>query len=92
MPGLPTISETLPGVEMSSWLGLAVPAATPRAVVDRLNGEIRSILEMSDVRRRLADLSGVPAPSSPEEMRALVEREIARWKRVVELKNIERQN
>jgi hypothetical protein len=34
----------------------------------------------------------VPTPSSPEEMRALIEREIARWKRVVELKNIERQN
>jgi tripartite-type tricarboxylate transporter receptor subunit TctC len=44
------------------------------------------------VRQRLADLSGVPTPSSPEEMRALIEREIARWKRVVELKNIERQN
>ncbi len=92
MPGLPTISETLPGLEMSSWLGLAVPAGTPRAIVDRLNGEVRSILEMPDVRRRLSDLSGVPAPSTPEEMRALVEREIARWKRVVELKHIERQN
>jgi tripartite-type tricarboxylate transporter receptor subunit TctC len=92
MPGLPTISETLPGLEMSSWLGLAVPAGTPRAIVDRLNAEVRSILEMPDVRRRLADLSGVPAPSTPEEMRALVEREIARWKRVVELKHIERQN
>ncbi|TMH90572.1 MAG: tripartite tricarboxylate transporter substrate binding protein [Betaproteobacteria bacterium] len=92
LPGVPTISETLPGVEVNSWLGLAVPAATPRAIIDRLNGEIRSILEMPDVRQRLADLSGVPAPSSPEEMRALVEREIARWKRVVDLKNIERQN
>jgi tripartite-type tricarboxylate transporter receptor subunit TctC len=92
MPGLQTISETLPGVEVNSWLGLAVPAATQRAIVDRLNGEVRSILEMPDVRQRLADLSGVPTPSSPEEMRALVEREIARWKRVVELKNIERQN
>src|SRR5260370_455210 len=39
MPGLPTISETLPGVELSSWLGLAVPAAAPRAGTDRLNGE-----------------------------------------------------
>ncbi len=77
---------------MSSWLGLAVPAATTRAIVDRLNGEIRSILQMPDVQQRLADLSGVPTPSSPEEMRALVEREITRWKRVVELKNIERQN
>src|SRR6266566_1583167 len=91
-PARQTISETLPGVEMSSWLGLAVPAATTRAIIARLNGEIRSILEMPEVRQRLADLSGVPAPSSPEEMRALVEREIARWKRVVELKNIERQN
>src|SRR5437879_4325642 len=86
------VAETLPGVEMSSWLGLAVPAATPRVIVDRLNREIRDFLESPEVRQRLADLSGVPTPSSPEEMRALVEREIARWKRVVELKNIERQN
>jgi len=92
LPGVPTISETLPGVEMSSWLGLAVPAATQRATIERLNREIRSILSEPEVRQRLADLSGVPTPSSPEEMRALVEREIARWKRVVELKNIERQN
>jgi len=69
-----------------------VPSATARVIIDRLNGEMRSILREPEVRRRLADLSGVPTPSSPEEMRALVEREIARWKRVVELKNIERQN
>jgi tripartite-type tricarboxylate transporter receptor subunit TctC len=92
LPELQTISETLPSVEVNSWLGLAVPAATPRAIIERLNGEIRSILEEPEVRQRLADLSGVPTPSSPEEMRSLVEREIARWKRVVELKNIERQN
>lgn len=92
LPELQTISETLPGVEVNSWLGLAVPAATPRAIIERLNGDIRSILEAPDVRQRLADLSGVPAPSSPEEMRALIEREIARWTRVVDLKNIERQN
>jgi tripartite-type tricarboxylate transporter receptor subunit TctC len=92
MPELQTISETLPGVEVNSWLGLAARAATPRATIERLNVEIRSILKEPEVRQRLADLSGVPTPSSPEEMRALIEREIARWKRVVELKNIERQN
>lgn len=92
LPGLPTISETLPGLEMDSWLGLAVPAPTPRAIIDRLNREARAILEMPDVRQRLAELSGLPTPSSPEEMRALVERDIARWTRVVELKKIERQN
>src|SRR3989442_494782 len=92
LPELQTISETLPGVEMSSWLGLAVPSATPRVIVDRLNREIRAFLESPEVRQRLADLSGVPTPSSPEEMRAPVEREIARWKPGVGVKNIERQN
>src|SRR5438309_3900388 len=92
LPELQTISETLPGVEMSSWLGLAVPASTPRAIIERLNGEIRSILKEREAQQRLADLSGVPTPSSPEEMRALGERAIARRKRVVELKHIERQN
>ena len=92
LPGVQTISETLPGVEMSSWLGLAAAARTPPAIVEHLNLEVRAIIALPDVRQRLADLSGVPSPSSPEEMRALVEREIARWKRVVELKHIERQN
>src|SRR6266446_4723813 len=55
LPGVPTISETLPGVEMSSWLGLAVPAATSRTIIDRLNREIRAFLESPEVRPRLAD-------------------------------------
>src|SRR5437773_1678598 len=92
LPELQTISETLPGEEMSPWLRLAVPAATLRAIIERLSAQIRSMRSEPEVRRRRADLSARPAPSSPEEMRALVERESARWKRVVELKNIERQN
>jgi tripartite-type tricarboxylate transporter receptor subunit TctC len=44
------------------------------------------------MRQRFADLGGAAMPSTPEEMRARVEREIARWKRLVEMKNIERQN
>ena len=75
-----------------SILGGVIRPGRARAIVDRLNGEIRSILELSDVRQRLADLSGVPTPSSPEEMRALIGREIARWTRVVDMKKIERQN
>jgi tripartite-type tricarboxylate transporter receptor subunit TctC len=88
LPDVPTIAETLPGVEMTSWLGFVAPAGTPRAIVDRLNGEVRAIIALPDVQQKLAGLSGAAMPSSPEEMRALVEREIARWKRVVELKRI----
>jgi len=90
LPGVPTISETLPGVEMSSWLGLAVPAATPRAIIDRLNGELRSIPRDTGGAAAARRPERRAGPFEPRGMRALVEREIARWRRVIELKNIER--
>ena len=92
LPEVPTISDTLPGVEFTSWLGLAVAAGTPRPIMERLNAELRAVLELPDVRQRIADLGGVPTPSTPEEMRERVEREIARWKRLVELRKIPRLN
>jgi tripartite-type tricarboxylate transporter receptor subunit TctC len=91
MPEVPAIAETLPGVEASSWLGLATSPGTPRPIVERLNREVRAIVELPEMRQRLAELGGVPSPSTPEEMRERIEREIARWRRVVELKKIERQ-
>lgn len=91
MPEVPTIAETLPGVEASSWLGLATSPGTPQPTIDRLNREVRTIVETPEMRQRLAELGGVPSPSTPEEMRGRIEREIARWKRIVELKKIERQ-
>ena len=92
LPDVPTIAETLPAVEFTSWLGLATAPGTPRAVVERLNSELKAILELPDVRQRIADLGGLPTFSSPEEMRARVEREIARWKQLVEMKGIEKQD
>jgi len=91
MPDAPAANETVKSVELSSWLGLATSPGTPRPIIDKLNRELRVILEMPDVRERFAQLGGVPTPSTPEEMAARVEREVVRWKRVVEVKNIERQ-
>ncbi|MFM9886099.1 MAG: Bug family tripartite tricarboxylate transporter substrate binding protein [Burkholderiales bacterium] len=91
LPDAPTVAETLPAIAFSSWLGLVTSPGTPRAIVDILNREVRAIVEMPDVKQRLADMGGVPSPSTPEEMRARIEREVARWKHVVEVKNIERQ-
>lgn len=90
-PDIPSISQSLPGIEMDSWLGLATTAGTPTSTIDRLNRELRSILGESDVRQRLSDLGGEPSASTPEELRTRVEREIARWERVVTLRKIERQ-
>jgi tripartite-type tricarboxylate transporter receptor subunit TctC len=91
LPEAPTVAETLKGVEFSSWLGLAVAPGTPKATIDRLNGELRAILSEPDTRERFAGFGGVPAYSTPEAMRARVENEVARWKKVVADRGIEKQ-
>ncbi|WP_137918639.1 tripartite tricarboxylate transporter substrate binding protein [Hydrogenophaga sp. 2FB] len=91
-PNVPTISEALPGVDPTSWLGLVVSPGTPPAVVDRLNRELRAVLAEPATAERFAQLGGVPAPSTPDEMRSRVQREIDRWTRVVKLRNIERED
>jgi tripartite-type tricarboxylate transporter receptor subunit TctC len=84
MPDAPTIAETLPGIEFMSWLGLAMPPATPGPIVARINREIREALTLPDVQQRLVEGGNVASPSSPDEMRQKVEGEIARWSRVIE--------
>jgi len=91
LPGIPPANQTVPGFEFQSWLGVAAPAATPAAVVTRLNREIHRVLEQPDMRQRLADLGGAAAPISPEAMRTQVETEIARWQKLVESRGIEKQ-
>lgn len=91
-PNVPTISETLPGVDPTSWLGLVVSPGTPPAIINRLNRELRAVLAEPATAERFATLGGTPAPSTPDEMRARVQREIDRWTRVVKLRNIERED
>lgn len=91
LPEVPSLSETFPDFEVTSWLGVATTAGTPAPIIDRLNRELRRIVELPEVRQRFADLGGNARSSTPEEMLALVEREIAKWKKVVAAKNIELQ-
>lgn len=88
-PDIPAISETLKGVAATSWLGLAGPPNLPKPIVERMNAEIRSILELPEIRERLSRSGNLPAPSSPEEMRTTILKEVAQWQRVVKEKNIE---
>jgi tripartite-type tricarboxylate transporter receptor subunit TctC len=89
-PDIPAVAETLPGFEVMSWLGLAAPGGTPRPIVDRLNYEIGEILKLPDIREKLATVANVPMPTTPEQMQEHIERDTARWSRVVELKGIEK--
>lgn len=83
MPELPTVTEAgLPGYDFSSWYGLMVPAATPRAIVDRLHAEVLRALAQADFRQRLAKDGSEPIGSTPEQFAAHLAAETAKWEKV----------
>jgi tripartite-type tricarboxylate transporter receptor subunit TctC len=88
LPGVPTMAAAVPGITVESWLGIAAPAATPRSIIERLNGEIRRALVLPEVMA-WAEQSGVlTAPSTPEQFRARVENDVHQWTEIVVRNNI----
>ena len=84
VPDVPTLQEAgLRAYEHSTWYGLFVPAATPRPVVDRLNESVRKIVASDDVKQKFSPQGVEPASNSPEEFRAYLTAEIAKWAKVV---------
>jgi tripartite-type tricarboxylate transporter receptor subunit TctC len=72
MPDIPTIGETVPGFEMSSWLGIFAPAGTPADIVAKLNDGIAKVLTVEGVRQKLANLGLVVVAGRPEELANVV--------------------
>ena len=92
LPDVPTVSEAgLPGYVASSWNGIAAPAKTPRAVIDRLSREINAAVAAPEVKQRLLDLGVVARGSTPEALKDLLVSEIAKWRTVIERAKIEKQ-
>src|SRR5712692_6057880 len=92
LPDVPTLAEAgVPGYEASAWNGVAAPAKTPNAIIDRLNKEIRTAVAASEVKQRLQYLGVDARASSPESLRELLISETAKWKAVVERAKIEKQ-
>jgi len=83
MPELPPITETIPGLDTTSWYGLVVPAGTPRAVISRLHAETVKALALPDVRERLAALGTEPVGNTPEEFDRYLRAEMAKWSKVI---------
>lgn len=84
LPDVPTIAESgIPGYEVTIWYGLYVPAATPKAVIARLNAETVKALASADLRERLT-LQGLDVGSSTaDELNAFTKAETAKWAKVV---------
>lgn len=89
LPGIPTVAEALPGYEVTSFAAMAGPRGMPPAVVARLNRELRAVLDLPEIRKRLSETGGDVRGSTPEELARHIGDEIAKWKRVVAEKKIE---
>jgi len=89
-PELPTISESgVPGYVAELWWGLAAPAKTPPAILDRLSAELNKSLRTSDVKERYAREGGEPVIMTRAEFTEFVRQEIERWRKVAREANIQ---
>jgi tripartite-type tricarboxylate transporter receptor subunit TctC len=83
-PELPTVSEAgVPGYEAPIWLGVMAPKATPRPIIDRLNGEIRKIVATPEIKAAWAKQGAVPMSMTPDEFDKYLRAEIEKWGKVV---------
>jgi tripartite-type tricarboxylate transporter receptor subunit TctC len=88
LPDVPTMAETVPGIKVESWLGLAGPADLPRPIVERFNGEIRRALALPEIQKWAEDSGVVPAPSTPDQFRQRVADDVRQWTEIVVRNNI----
>jgi tripartite-type tricarboxylate transporter receptor subunit TctC len=82
-PDVPTVAETVPGFEATTWFAVFAPAGTPREVVARINTEMQRVFTLPDVVDKLKTLGLEPWISTPEELGSYQAREITKWAKVV---------
>ena len=90
MPDLPTISESgLTGFELGSWSAIFAPAATPQDVVRRLHREVANAIADKAMREQLAALGAEGVASTPEELAAVVKRDVVKWTKIARQANLQ---
>ena len=88
LPDLPTMNSIYPGFESDNWYAMFFPKGTPKAIVDKMNGEIRKALGTPEIKAFMPREALDPVASSPEELSALLKREIPKYAKVIKLANI----
>ncbi len=87
-PELPTIAETVPNFESRSWIGVLVPAGTPREIVTRINAAVVKVVNTPEVRQALIAQGADPETNTPDEFARFIRDEVARAARVVKAAGI----
>lgn len=86
MPDTPTVAEAgVPGYAVTGWYGVIAPGGTPRAAIDRLNGEMVKFLNTPETRTRLLAMGMEPIANTPDQMAAHLNSELVKWARVAKL-------
>jgi tripartite-type tricarboxylate transporter receptor subunit TctC len=92
VPDLPTIAETIPGFDVSSWFGFFVPAKTPPEIIAKINADTNAALAWPSVKSRFDDLGATPKGTTPSELAAFLKSEIDKWGPVIKEARIRVEN
>jgi tripartite-type tricarboxylate transporter receptor subunit TctC len=84
LPDVPTMAESgVPGFDAVSWIGAMVPAGTPKDIISKINTDMVAVLNMPDVKERLAASGAELKPSTPEQLAEHIRKEIDKWGKAV---------
>ena len=88
LPDVPTVAETVPGYEASSWSGVCAPSGTPAEIVAMLNQEINAALTDPTIKARLASIGSTAITGGPAEFATFLSEETDKWGKVVRAANV----
>jgi tripartite-type tricarboxylate transporter receptor subunit TctC len=84
LPDVPTAAELgVKGYESSAWFGFVAPRGTPRPIIDKLNGEVRSAMADPAVRTRFAEFGAEPVTTTPDELGRFISSEVVKWRDII---------
>ena len=90
-PDVPTIAETVPGFEATSWVGIVAPAGTPQAIVDKISQAFTEAMKNPEIIRRLTELGATAETNSPADFRKFIADDRARWVKLAKDARLESQ-
>jgi tripartite-type tricarboxylate transporter receptor subunit TctC len=88
LPELPTVAETVAGYESLSWSGIAVPAGTPKPIIEKLNKDLNAVLAAPEMRQKLAEQGAEHVGGQPEAFARHIRAEREKWSRLIRTNNI----
>jgi tripartite-type tricarboxylate transporter receptor subunit TctC len=88
LPDVPTVAETVPGYEASSWSGVCAPSGTPDGIVETLNKEINTALTDPNIKAQLASMGSTAITGGPAQFATFLAEETDKWGKVVRTANI----